>query len=497
MKSKVHSHLLIRWIFLRMVSLCFLAAFLSMLVQIIGLYGKNGIIPISQLLAWRSEFGWEILYRYPSVFWLNTSDSFLQLVCVAGAAASALALFGVITGPMILLAWFLYLSICSVGQDFMSFQWDSLLLETALLAAFYAPWKMQEPTPMSAEFKKQPEGSLIFLWLIRLLLFKLMFLSGIVKIASGDPAWRDLTALDYHYETQPLPVPLAWFVAKLPEVIQKLSTFMMFAIELGFPFLIFGIRPLRMLAGFGLVFLQLLIISTGNYAFFNWLTIALSISALDDQMIIGLLPRSLQMSLQMHASTLREKLSETRKFIIPGALIATISLGFFANTFFSSAVVPAPVKWLIGLADPLRSFNTYGLFAIMTTKRPEIVIEGSNDGQTWIEYEFKYKPGNIKRMPPSVAPHQPRMDWQMWFAALAPDRVAPWFSLLVERLLQGNQEVLALFDHNPFPDGPPKMIRAVLYDYHFSNAEGLFQRGEWWSRKPVGTYMEARSKASM
>lgn len=481
---------------MRMVSLCFLAAFLSMLVQIVGLYGKNGIIPLSQLLAWRADFGWDIYLKIPSIFWLNTSDSFLQLVCVAGAAVSTLALFGVLTGPMILIAWFLYLSICNVGQVFMSFQWDSLLLETGLLTAFFASWKMQEPSPLSPDFKKQAEGSWVFLWLIRLLLFKLMFLSGLVKIASGDAAWRDMTAMNYHYETQPLPVPLAWFVAKLPEFMQKLSTFMMFVIELGFPFLIFGIRPLRMLAVGGLVFLQLLIISTGNYAFFNWLTIALSISALDDQMLIGFLPHSLQMNLNMHAATLRSKLSETFKFIIPAAIIGTISLGFFVNTFIHSAVVPPPVKWMISLADPLRSFNSYGLFAIMTTKRPEIVIEGSNDGQTWTEYEFKYKPGNIKRMPPSVAPHQPRMDWQMWFASLAPDQVAPWFSLLVDRLLEGKPEVIALFDHNPFPEGPPRMIRAVLYDYHFSDFDGLFKRGEWWSRKPSGTYMTVRERKS-
>ncbi len=495
MKSKVHSHLLIRWIFLRMIALCFLAAFLSMLVQILGLYGQNGIIPISLLLAWQPEYSADIVLRVPSIFWLNSSDSFLQLVCVAGAAFSTLALCGVLTGPMLLLGWFLYLSICSVGQDFMSFQWDSLLLETGLLAAFFAPWRMQEPMPLSPEFKKQPEGSLIFLWLIRLLLFKLMFLSGLVKIASGDKAWHDMTALDYHYETQPLPAPLAWLVAKFPELIQKMSTFLMFVIELGFPFLIFGIRPLRMLAVGGLVFLQLLIIATGNYAFFNWLTIALSLAAADDQMLSGVLPRSLRMSLEMHALTLRSKISETWKFIIPGVIIGTISLGFFANTFLTSTIVPPPVKWLIGLADPLRSFNTYGLFAIMTTTRPEIVIEGSNDGQTWIEYEFKYKPGNIKRMPPSVAPHQPRMDWQMWFASLAPDRVAPWFSLLIDRLLQGSPSVIALFDHNPFPDGPPKVIRAVLYEYHFSDADGLLKRGQWWTRKPIGTYMEARQRA--
>lgn len=479
-----------------MIALCFLAAFLSMLVQVLGLYGHDGIIPISQLLAWRPEYTADTVFRVPSIFWLNSSDSFLQLACVAGAAFSALALCGVLTGPMILLDWFLYLSICSVGQDFMSFQWDSLLLETALLAAFFAPWRMQEPMPLSPEYKKQPEGSLIFLWLIRLLLFKLMFLSGLVKIASGDKAWHDMTALDYHYETQPLPAPLAWLVAKFPSLIQKMSTFLMFVIELGFPFLIFGIRPLRFLAVAGLVLLQMLIIATGNYAFFNWLTIALSISAADDQMLIGLLPRSIQMSLQMPAETLQSKIAETWKFIIPGVAIGIISLGFFVNTFLTSAIVPPPVKWLIGLADPLRSFNTYGLFAIMTTTRPEIVIEGSNDGQTWVEYEFKYKPGNIKRMPPSVAPHQPRMDWQMWFASLAPERVAPWFSLLIDRLLQGSPSVIALFDHNPFPDSPPKLIRAVMYEYHFSDAEGLLKRGQWWTRKPLGTYMEARQRAN-
>lgn len=477
-----------------MLSLCLLAAFLSMLIQVIGLYGQNGILPISQLLVWREQYTFEIFLRVPSIFWLNSSDSFLQFACLAGAACSAVAAFGICTGPMIFICWFLYLSICNVGQDFTSFQWDSLLLETSLLAVFYAPWKLQEAVPFTAAFKKEKEGSLIFLFLLRLLLFKLMLLAGIVKIASGDPAWRDLTALNYHFETQPLPAPLAWFTAKLPEYANQISTLLMFVIELVFPFMIFLPRPARLTGVVGFVVLQLLIIATGNYAFFNWLTIALSITPLDDQLLLGLFPRTVKDHLAMRVQSVRDRLSETSRLLIPGIIVSFLSINFFIGILTHFAFMPTPLRVLTAFVESFRSFNSYGLFAVMTKKRPEIILEGSLDGKEWREYEFKYKPGNISRMLPSVAPHQPRVDWQMWFAALDPEHVAPWFSLMVDKLLLGRPEVLALFDTNPFPDGPPKMIRAVLYDYHFSDTDGLFKKGQWWRREKIGIYMPTRER---
>ena len=476
-----------------MLSLCFMSAFLSLLVQVLGLYGKNGILPVAEYLNVGPNVNPLLYIQAPSIFWLNSSDSFLQLVCIGGAACSALAFFGTLTGPMILVCWFLYLSICTVGRDFMGFQWDSLLLETGLLAAFYAPWKLQEASVLNrAEFEKDSEGSIVFLWLLRLLLFKLMFLSGIVKLSSGDVTWRDLTALNYHYETQPLPTPLAWFCAKLPELCKQLSTMIMFGIELIVPFMIFGIRPMRLFAAVALILLQVLIIWTGNYAFFNWLTIALCILLLDDRAIIFFFPRFLKLRERIRPLGFRQAYGDAVKFVLPAILVGGISLGYLIGHFIGLANLPEPMRVALALANPLRSFNGYGLFAIMTTSRPEIVIEGSMDGKSWVPYEFKFKPGGIHRAPPLVAPHQPRMDWQMWFASLAPDQVNPWFLALTARLLQGSPEVLALFERNPFPDGPPKIIRANIYDYHFSDYDGLFKRGEWWTRKLTGTYMAER-----
>lgn len=490
---KPHTHFFVRWIFLRILCFCLIAAFLSVLVQLVGLFGENGILPVRNYLQVPGGFRPEIFLQAPTIFWLNSSDAFMQFVCVSGACVSALGFCGVFTGPMILLGWFLYLSICIVGQDFMGFQWDSLLLETCLLAAFYAPWSLQEASPFSKEFKYQNDGSQIFLVLLRLLLLKLMLLSGLVKIFSHDPSWADFSAMSFHYETQPLPTPLSWFLNKLPLDFQKLSTMIVFAVELILPFFILGIRPMRIFAGVVFIIFQILIILSGNYAFFNVLTIALSFTLFDDAALRSFLPLSLRIAPVPGRLSFSQLYLETVKSIVPAILIGLLSLTCFTGVFLGTQHIAQPFKTALAYADGLRSFNSYGLFAIMTTKRPEIIIEGSNDGKEWKAYEFKYKPGDLRNAPCMVAPHQPRMDWQMWFAALAPERVSPWFIQLVDRLLEGRPEVLGLFASNPFPQDPPKMIRARLYDYHFSDFDGLFKNGQWWTRTETGTYLPIRT----
>jgi len=317
-----------------------------------------------------------------------------------------------------------------------------------------------------------------------LLLFRLMFSSGVVKLASGDPTWRSLTALRYHYETQPLPTRAAWYFHQLPGGFQDLSVLVMFFIELCLPFLIFGPKYLRITAAAGITFLQVLIFITGNYGFFNLLAIALCLLLVDDSSWpkrwgpsgnerratrLKPWPKSIQVSLAV--------------FIVLMSLVQVTAL--FSQRF----QWPAPIGYLIQASGPFYIVNSYGLFAVMTTIRPEIIIEGSSDSNTWLPYEFKYKPGDLKRAPMQVAPYQPRLDWQMWFAALGNYKNNPWFLNFMVRLLQGSPEVLKLLANNPFPERPPRYIRATLYRYRFTDFAARRREGTWWQREKMWPYV--------
>ena len=303
------------------------------------------------------------------------------------------------------------------------------------------------------------------MFLFRWLIFRLMFFSGAVKLASGDPTWRNLTALSYHYETQPLPTPVAWYMQQLPAAFQKASTVLVFAVELIVPFLFFAPRRIRHIGAWITIALQMLILTTGNYTFFNLLTIVLSLSLfIEWQRPAGL-------------SSFHRALS-----IALAAFVGVASSLLFLELF--SIPVPAPGTAILRIVSPLRVVNSYGLFAVMTTVRNEIIVEGSNDGDTWLAYEFPYKPGDVRRAPPVVAPHQPRLDWQMWFAALGTYQDNRWFVNFMVRLLQGEPAVLRLLRYNPFPGGPPKYVRASLYQYHFTH----FGDRAWWRREERGLY---------
>jgi hypothetical protein len=319
-------------------------------------------------------------------------------------------------------------------------------------------------------------GSAATVWLYRWLLFRLMFSSGVVKLTSGDPTWRNLTALSYHYHTQPLPSPVAWYADKLPLGFQKASTLMTFAIELLVPFLIFLPRRARHLAAVGIIGLQLLIMLTGNYAFFNILTIALCVFLFDDADLSRLKLRARRMS----APPRRLMTAVTVLIIVLSLLQLSASLLNW---------LPGPAAPLLRLAQPFGIVNSYGLFAVMTTTRPEIVVQGSNDGQTWRDYEFRWKPGKLTRRPMWVAPYQPRLDWQMWFAALGSYQNNPWFINFMVRLLRGSPEVVALLREAPFPDRPPKYVRAELFEYGFTDAVTRSRTGAWWERQPRGLYL--------
>jgi hypothetical protein len=388
---------------------------------------------------------------------------------------SALLLVGIAPLPILALLWALYLSLAVVGQVFLGYQWDALLLETGLLAVFLAPAGLRPRLT-----RESPPPPLV-VWLLRWLLFRLIFGSGVVKLASGDPTWRSLTALRYHYWTQPLPTWVGWYAAHLPAWFQTASGGVLFAVELLAPFLLFAPRRLRRLAFPPLVGLQVLIALTGNYAFFNLLAVTLCLFALEDDD----LPERWRARLPPLAAGARPWWPKAVLYPV-AAVIALVSGGELLSTL--GVAPPAPVAALRRAVGPLWSINRYGLFAVMTTSRPEIIVEGSEDASTWRAYEFKWKPGDLTRRPAFVAPHQPRLDWQMWFAALGTCEDNPWFIRFLGRLLEGSPPVLALLARNPFPDRPPRFIRAELYDYTPTDLATLRREGTWWRREARGDY---------
>ena len=517
-----------RWVFLRSLGVIYLIAFVSLWVQIIGLVGSDGILPAKPAMdamrqtADAQHLGLGRYHLVPTLCWFKATDGFLEFQCAAGATLAVLLIIGFAPAPCLFLLWLIYLSLATVGREFLSFQWDNLLLETGFLAIFLAPLQLWPRLSRAA-----PPSRLV-LWLLRWLLFKLMFQSGCVKLLSGDPAWRNLTALTFHYETQPLPTWIGWYAHQLPVWAQKASALAMFGIELFVPFLIFAPRRPRRFACLVLVLFQALILLTGNYCFFNLLTIALCLLLLDDAALQALLPPRLRNSLflekaeitgrqcnaslpdihdsqssspdhespaplptpQLPARSPRKPRHWPVQITVPLACIAlATSLMQFSGMFRVPIPWPRPMVGLYAWLAPFRSFNNYGLFAVMTTSRPEIIIEGSNDGVAWLPYEFKYKPGDVKRRPRFVAPHQPRLDWQMWFAALGNYRQNPWLINFCLRLLEGSRPVLALLEHNPFPHAPPRYIRAVVCDYHFTDLAARRRTGAWWSGEEKGLYL--------
>jgi predicted DCC family thiol-disulfide oxidoreductase YuxK len=461
------------WLFLRILGAIYLIAFASFGVQAAGLIGSRGILPAAEFLrAAREYLGAASYWNVPTLFWLNASDGFIKAEWIAGVCLSAFLLLGLNWRPIRLALFVLYLSLVTAGQVFMTYQWDALLLEAGFLAVFLG---------------SSPAIVRLFRWL----LCRLIFLSGAVKLLSGDPSWRSFTALPIHYQTQPLPTPLAWYFYQLPMWFQRVSVGFLFFVELVVPFLVLAPRRVRAFAARAIVVLQVLIFLTGNYAFFNLLTIALCLFLLDDAALGRILPTKI-------FERMSARPCDQKRPLLGGALPSAFAAfvlfisGFQMIAMFSGRHW-APADAVIQRIAPFEIINTYGLFAVMTTTRPEIVIEGSNDGTTWLAYEFKYKPGDLSRRPAWVQPHQPRLDWQMWFAALGNYQDDPWILHFLGRLLAGTPEVLNLLARNPFPAAPPHYIRAQLYEYRFTTPAERKASGDWWSRELKGTYVPAVS----
>lgn len=491
--KKAESYALCRFMVVRGVALVYLIAFLSLFLQIDGLFSQKGILPIAQSMDQMVRSyppGGFQLSDLPTVFWISSSDSFLKGACIAGMIAALTAALGLLSGLMLLVCWALYISFLSTGADFMSFQWDILLLEAGMLAALWAPWAMASPPLQNTKGADGPP-SLILLWLLRWLLFRLMFMSGMCKLLSGDEAWSSLTALAYHYETQPLPTPLAWFCNLLPLWFQQLSCLLMFGIEIFCPFLIFGNKLSRRIAFGALAGLQVLILLSGNYTFFNLLSIILCFTLIEDSLWRRIFPGSLRTSLENAASITNTKCQLAQRIMVLPmvSILGLANLCLLVVHTTGGEALPASLREFVGSVRQLHLVNSYGLFAVMTQKRIEIVLEGSNDGKEWVAYEFPFKPGDLHRPPPIVAPMQPRLDWQMWFAALGTVEQNPWFTSFVQKILEGDKAVTALLSKNPFPDKPPRFLRAQSYEYHFTDVHELMSKGTWWKRTYVGEYM--------
>ncbi len=508
-------------LYLRGLGLVYLVAFLSYWVQAEALVGARGILPVGEHLeVAKNQLGTGAYWKLPTWLWLGAGDGALHLLCALGTFIALYCICFPFAAIWWLLLWSLYLSLVVAGQTFFNFQWDALLLEVGLLAVFLAPCRLR---PRLRSFA---EPSAAFIWLHRWLLCRFMLLSGLVKIASGDPVWRDLTALEYHYMTQPLPPWTAWYVHHLPAELHKVSTAIMFFLELVVPLLVFWPRPLRLVAALLLALLQVVIIATGNYCFFNVLTILLCVPLVDDAAWRSLWGACVRFGARLRrgcggAPRVTHGIHESDR--VPGGAgsdhVASERVGRSlpgrsgphvvtvpaALALFLLSLPPTlstvlrtfdwPRAWL-GEADPvlewtrpLRSVNGYGLFADMTTERPEIVVEGSDDGITWKSYEFVYKPGRLDRRPAFVQPHMPRLDWQMWFAALGGVRQNFWFQRFCFRLLEGEETVLKLLENNPFPETPPRYLRAQLYSYEFTSPGERRASGEWWRRRYVREYL--------
>ncbi|HVV70194.1 MAG TPA: lipase maturation factor family protein, partial [Verrucomicrobiae bacterium] len=465
-------------------------AFGSLWLQVSGLIGKDGIMPATDLMSQARRFvdaeamGLGRFHLLPTLCWFGAPDWFLRLQCGAGCGLALLLMAGVAQPLCLGLLWVLYLSLTSVGSDFLAFQWDNLLLETGFLAIFLAPCQWL-PQPSR---ERAPPGTAI--WLLRVLLFKLMFLSGVVKLTSEDSSWRNLSALSYHYQTQPLPTWIAWYAAQLPLWFQKASCALMLLIELVVPFLIFLPRRVRLFGAAALALLQILILLTGNYTYFNWLTLALCLLLCDDFFLGRFWPWK-------RSSPVQDKTAPPSAWGLANrAMRALVAFVFIGLALIQISVAlgqdPSwlrPARALERWLGPFRTVNSYGLFAVMTTERPEIIVEGSVDGQVWNEYQFPYKPGDLTRRPRFVAPFQPRLDWQMWFAALGTYRQNPWFLDFCVRLLQNSPDVVKLLQVNPFPASPPRYVRAQRYEYRFTTLEERARTGAWWKRSYRGIYL--------
>ncbi len=462
---------LVSALFLRLLGVIYLIAFVSIGVQIKGLVGSQGILPAGPwLTAVAQHTGIERFFQVPTLFWLNSSDTALTCATTIGALAALLIILNLLTRPALVAAFVLYLSLFQVSQPFMNFQWDTLLLESGFLAIFLTPY------------------SRVTIWLFRWLLFRLRFESGLFKLVSGDPAWSGLTALKTYFEVQPIPNPVAWYANQLPDWLLRVGTGGTLFVELVVPLMMFLPRRWRFTAAWITIFWQVLILLTSNHNWINFLTIFLCLFLFDDRAIRRVLPQRLHGRLNWTEADIARTphLAQRLAIGVLGLFILSSST-LKAYELVTEKHIPGLAGKVIDYASLYGVVHVYHVFPTMTTQRIELEVQGSIDGINWRTYHFKYKPDELDRRPQFVIPHQPRLDWQMWFVTLHP-RHLPWFGSFLEALLRNSPDVKDLLANDPFPNVAPRHIRVNAYRYEFTNFEERRQTGNWWKRTALGPF---------
>jgi len=474
------SYWLTRFLVLRVLGLVYLAAFASLAWQVLPLLGERGLLPAASWLervqaSAGSRF--EGFLLSPSWFWLDVSDPVLLGAALLGVALSLPLLFGFANAIQLALLWSLQLSVVGIGQLWYGYGWEIQLVETGFLAIFLCPLASARAFPASPP-------PLAVIWLLRWLIFRIMLGAGLIKLR-GDPCWRDLSCLFFHYETQPIPNPLSRAFHFLPHPLLQGGVLMNHAAELVAPWFMLGPRRVRHAAGAAMLGFQCMLIASGNLSFLNWLTIVPILACFDDSLLRRVLPRGLVAHAKRAADAARRSRAQGALALALAALVAYLSVGPVLN-------LVSPQQVMNTSFDRLALVNTYGAFGTVGRERDEIIFEGTSDenpSQTaqWRAYEFPCKPGDPQRRPCIVSPFQPRLDWQIWFAAMATPSQYPWTLHFVWKLLQGDRGVLRLLANDPFPEAPPRWVRARFYRYRFADPGD--PSGAWWNRELLGDWL--------
>ena len=473
---------LTRFVLLRALAFVQLFAFLSLARQFAPLLGSDGLLPAGQWLdEVKAHLGADAYWRVPTVFWLGHSDGLLQALAWIGVALCLASLLGATNAVLQLATWALYMSFVHVGQTFYGYGWEIQLLETTFLAVFLCPVRTLGPFPRT-------RTPVLVVWLFRWLIFRVMVGAALIKLRN-DPCWRDLTCLDFHFETQPNPSPLSWWFHGAPHALHATGVLFNHFVELVVPFFAFGPRRMRHVAGALLVFFQLTLIASGNLSFLNWLTVVPALACFDDTAFARLLPpvRRTRVTNAFPAEPLsRWQIGATRTL---GVVVGLLSVGPAANLLSSDQAMNTSF-------DPLDLVNTYGAFGSVDRERYEVILEGTSDPTPtpwtrWQEYQLPCMPGDPRRRPCLVGPYHYRLDWQMWFVGNGAPRGQtiegePWLVHLVWKLLRGDPTPKSLLAVDPFPREPPAWVRASVWRYHFArNRDG----GAWWVRERVGPFL--------
>jgi hypothetical protein len=483
-----------RWLFLRALGVIFGSAFYSLLFQIRGLIGPSGILPADAYLAALASAlpRTTRIWAAPTLFWWSSSDGALMAVAGAGLAAAVLLTINVAPRAMAAVCTLLFLSCVAALQTFSSYQSDGMLLQAGVAAVLLAPPGVR---PRLAEWSPPSWASV---WLLRWEWFSIYFGSGLVKLLGGDPQWRSLTAMDHYYENSPLPSWVGWYAQQLPHSVHAATAFLTLFAELVTPWVLLCPRRPRVAVAVVLTAFQIGIIATANYAFLNYLVLALGVFLVDDRALSGLarfVSRAHRTGPVSAPAPREPAVPAARWSSWIGAFVLICTVYVSSASFLGPAVpytLAAPVRDL----EPFRVANSYGLFAVMTTAEYEIEFQGTRDGSSWIAYPFRYKPQDPSAAPGLYAPYQPRFEWNLWFASLAPWIDSPWVVTTEARLLRGDPEVLALFAADPFASSPPAAVRTVLWRYWFTDAATRRQTGRWWNRDSLGVFAGTVTRAT-